>query len=449
MEQHWLIADMEKLVADTSRTGISSLTDLGRYHRDFVSITTFLIAKNCLTIPEQSHTFAHAFPSELWSQISYRLQLKFPDHFPHDPYTLEQIHNTAHFVLHGTAASTPMHDHLLPLALTLAPIPKTESTELSILIDTMKQFVAMLDNQSKLSTPTSSLLVSTPHAPPVLTFQLSPQEWIQEIEKELSALCSQVCPYEQATLKPPATPKPFVPTPISIPVPMPVLKGRCTAVPSPEFDDTPQVVFVSCPATLTSKVAHGPVFHSDRRTTETTIMAIFALAPSTTVSISGLVPECTTPADHAATTSRSDSDPTIPNCAFASAKTSLTPAHADGIVPRPVYTSNHPARSVSVPAIASHAFATAHADGIVSTIRPTRTPTTAAAPSPVAVPATIDHMSAPASPPAVMITLPTLALAPTTNPLLTSNRFPLQYPLHFLYLPPFPLLNLLSLSIFP
>ena len=90
------------------RTGISSLADLGKYHRDFVSITTFLIAKNRLATPEQSRTFTRAFPSELWSQVSYRLQLKFPDHFPDDPYTLEQIHDAAHFVLHGTAASADM-----------------------------------------------------------------------------------------------------------------------------------------------------------------------------------------------------------------------------------------------------------------------------------------------------------------------------------------------------
>ena len=56
-EQCWLIADMEKLVADTLRTGISSLADLGKYHRDFISITTFLIAKNRLATPKQSRTF--------------------------------------------------------------------------------------------------------------------------------------------------------------------------------------------------------------------------------------------------------------------------------------------------------------------------------------------------------------------------------------------------------
>ena len=47
VEQHWLIADMDNLVGDTSRTGILSLADLGKYYRDFIAITTFLIVKNC------------------------------------------------------------------------------------------------------------------------------------------------------------------------------------------------------------------------------------------------------------------------------------------------------------------------------------------------------------------------------------------------------------------
>ena len=70
-ERHWLIADMGKLVGETARTGISSLTDLGRYYRDFITITTFLIVKNHLTAPEQSCAFAHGFLLELWSQVSY------------------------------------------------------------------------------------------------------------------------------------------------------------------------------------------------------------------------------------------------------------------------------------------------------------------------------------------------------------------------------------------
>ena len=77
--------------------------------------------------------------------------------------------------------------------------------------------------------------------------------------------------------------------------------------------------------------------------------------------------------------------------------------------------------TVSVLVILSHAFAgtmnsltAAHADGIISAIVLTLTFATAAASSPVAVPTTVDRMSAPTSPPAVVIAHLALALAPTT-----------------------------------
>ena len=113
--------------------------------------------KNCLTTPEQSCTFACGFPLELWSQVSYQLQLKFPDHFHDNPYTLEQIHDATHFVFHGTAASAPVPDNLHLPTPTLAPAPKTKSTELSMFIDTMKQFIAILDTHSKPSALADSL----------------------------------------------------------------------------------------------------------------------------------------------------------------------------------------------------------------------------------------------------------------------------------------------------
>ena len=118
---------------------------------------------------------AHGAPARaavLWqgrvqeARLSHSPSQQLPraqSHFPDDPYTLEQIHDAARFVLHGTAASAPAlaHDCPLLLAPTLAPAPKTKTTKLSILIDTMQQFVTTLDNQSKPSAPTTSLLVST------------------------------------------------------------------------------------------------------------------------------------------------------------------------------------------------------------------------------------------------------------------------------------------------
>ena len=88
-ERRWSIGDMEKFIGEASRVGISPLADLGKYHREFITMTTFLIAKNCISTAEQSQAFACGFPQKLWMKVAHRLQLKFPDHFPDDLYTLE------------------------------------------------------------------------------------------------------------------------------------------------------------------------------------------------------------------------------------------------------------------------------------------------------------------------------------------------------------------------
>ena len=53
-EKCWSIGDMEKLVGEASRVGISSLANLGKYHREFIAMMTFLIMKNCISTTEQS-----------------------------------------------------------------------------------------------------------------------------------------------------------------------------------------------------------------------------------------------------------------------------------------------------------------------------------------------------------------------------------------------------------
>ena len=54
LERWWAIADMDKLVGETLQVGILSLVDLGKYHREFMVITTFLIVKNRISPAEQS-----------------------------------------------------------------------------------------------------------------------------------------------------------------------------------------------------------------------------------------------------------------------------------------------------------------------------------------------------------------------------------------------------------
>ncbi|KAI9059923.1 hypothetical protein FKP32DRAFT_1579022 [Trametes sanguinea] len=71
-------------------------------------MTSYLMKHKRLSESEQSRLFVRGIAPPLWDQVSQRLQLKLPDHYPDDPYKLEQVYDAAKFVLHGTlpAATT-------------------------------------------------------------------------------------------------------------------------------------------------------------------------------------------------------------------------------------------------------------------------------------------------------------------------------------------------------
>ncbi|ETW75998.1 hypothetical protein HETIRDRAFT_422610 [Heterobasidion irregulare TC 32-1] len=104
-ERKWSVSDMDKLVGETSRVGILSLSELGNYHRRFLAIMVFLLSKAQILAAEQECAFARGFQLELWARILQCLQLKFPNHFPDGPYNLQDIHDTARFILHGTMSA--------------------------------------------------------------------------------------------------------------------------------------------------------------------------------------------------------------------------------------------------------------------------------------------------------------------------------------------------------
>jgi hypothetical protein len=108
-ERKWSISDMDKLVGEQLRVGIYDASELGIYYRAFFAITQFLRTKNRISEAEQSRAFVRGFQPDLWNKIARRLELKFPDQYPDDPYPLSDIHAAAQFVLHGT---TPAVFHL-------------------------------------------------------------------------------------------------------------------------------------------------------------------------------------------------------------------------------------------------------------------------------------------------------------------------------------------------
>jgi hypothetical protein len=104
-DRKWTISDMDKVVGEQLHIGIFDANDLGMYYRSFFNITHFLHTKNRISEAEQSRAFVRGFQPALWTHIARRLELKHPDHYPDDPYPLDDMHEAARFVLAGTSTS--------------------------------------------------------------------------------------------------------------------------------------------------------------------------------------------------------------------------------------------------------------------------------------------------------------------------------------------------------
>ena len=94
--------DLDALIGERIHIGIVNLHELGKYYRQFLLITQYLVSKNRMVASEQSRAFFGGFCSDFANCISQRLQLKQPDHLPIDLYDLDDIYEAATFVLMGT-----------------------------------------------------------------------------------------------------------------------------------------------------------------------------------------------------------------------------------------------------------------------------------------------------------------------------------------------------------
>jgi hypothetical protein len=127
-DRKWSIADMDKLVGEQLRIGIYDENALGLYFRSFYNITRFLHSKNRISDAEQSRAFVRGFQPALWARIARRLELKLPDHYPDDPYPLDDIHTAAKFVLAGTATSRTSNSQTSGSASTSTSVPTTSTS---------------------------------------------------------------------------------------------------------------------------------------------------------------------------------------------------------------------------------------------------------------------------------------------------------------------------------
>src|SRR5712692_9035029 len=80
--------------------------DLGEYHWKFLLITQYLISKGHLSTLEQRRFFLRGLQPTLEVCINQRLQQKFLDHCPDDPYDLSATYEAISFVLMGMSSTT-------------------------------------------------------------------------------------------------------------------------------------------------------------------------------------------------------------------------------------------------------------------------------------------------------------------------------------------------------
>jgi hypothetical protein len=129
-EHTYRVHDLDLAIGHSARTGIHTVADLGEYNRLFLLISRYLISKGRISAIEQPKLFLMGFQQCLEAQIRQRLQAKFINHIPDDPYALADIYNAATFILQTTAAMPATSVNPAAFTLTVAtpdPTPQALS----------------------------------------------------------------------------------------------------------------------------------------------------------------------------------------------------------------------------------------------------------------------------------------------------------------------------------
>ena len=106
------LRDMDLLIGERQRLGISNTVDLADYHLKFLAITSWLIQKQQLGTLEQQRGYLRGFQPRLLAAIINRLQTKDPDHHPNIPHTVQDVYEAARFILQS--ATTAPQNYFSP-----------------------------------------------------------------------------------------------------------------------------------------------------------------------------------------------------------------------------------------------------------------------------------------------------------------------------------------------
>src|ERR1700721_911758 len=90
--------DMDMLIGERQRLGITTNKDLADYHLQFMAITNWLIAKKLLGEFKQQRAYIRAFSPELLHAIMNRLQITHSTHPQNQPFEVQEVYEAARYI---------------------------------------------------------------------------------------------------------------------------------------------------------------------------------------------------------------------------------------------------------------------------------------------------------------------------------------------------------------
>ena len=146
------LQELERTIARYVRIGIQSSAELGEYYCQYLLITRYLIARNSISAIEQSWYFFRGLSPVLEACVRERLQQKFVDHLPDDPYPLSNVFEAANYVIMSTVympfappqppqPPTPPPPQILPI---VAPAPIQTSVQVNALSAVMDEIAEQI-----------------------------------------------------------------------------------------------------------------------------------------------------------------------------------------------------------------------------------------------------------------------------------------------------------------
>ena len=125
------LSDLDLLLGERQRLGMSTTTELADYHLKFLAITSWLVDKQLLGDLEQKRYYLRGFQQPFCDVINNRLQLKFPDHHPNKPHTMQDVYEAARFIIQS--ATSPVPSFLKPKGVRPTQVPVESAPPVTIL----------------------------------------------------------------------------------------------------------------------------------------------------------------------------------------------------------------------------------------------------------------------------------------------------------------------------